>query len=118
MQKLLTHVSDGLYDGVLVMDIDRLGRGEQADWARICKAFLWTDTYVITPQQIYDLSQEQDEMVFDFQAVFAKMEYKMIKKCDRVKLLVLRKVCGQMAVHLTHMYIIDRLSRLMLMLKN
>ena len=80
MQKLLAHVDEGLYDGVLVMDIDRLGRGEHADWAEICKAFLYTDTYIITPQKIYDLSQEQDEMLFDFQAVFAKMEYKMIKK--------------------------------------
>jgi DNA invertase Pin-like site-specific DNA recombinase len=62
------------------MDIDRLGRGEHADWAEIGKAFLCTDTYVITPQKTYDLSQEQDEMLFDFQAVFAKMEYKMIKK--------------------------------------
>lgn len=44
------------------------------------KTFLYTDTYVITPQKIYDLSQEQDEMLFDFQAIFAKMEYKMIKK--------------------------------------
>jgi DNA invertase Pin-like site-specific DNA recombinase len=80
MQQLLVQVVDGMYDGVLVMDIDRLGRGEHADWAEIGKAFLCTDTYVITPQKIYDLSQEQDEMLFDFQAVFAKMEYKMIKK--------------------------------------
>ncbi|WP_312889697.1 recombinase family protein [Pelorhabdus rhamnosifermentans] len=80
MQQLLVQVINGKYDGVLVMDIDRLGRGEHADWAEICKAFLSAETYVITPQKIYDLSQEQDEMLFDFQAVFAKMEYKMIKK--------------------------------------
>ncbi len=80
MQQLLAHVDDGRYDGVLVMDIDRLGRGDHADWAEICKTFLYTDTYVITPQKIYDLSQEQDEMLFDFQSIFAKMEYKMIKK--------------------------------------
>jgi site-specific DNA recombinase len=80
MQQLLVQVINGKYDGVLVMDIDRLGRGEHADWAEICKAFLCAETYVITPQKIYDLSQEQDEMLFDFQAVFAKMEYKMIKK--------------------------------------
>jgi site-specific DNA recombinase len=80
MQQLLTHVDEGYYDGVLVMDIDRLGRGEHADWAKICEAFLYPETYVITPQKIYDLSEEQDEMFFDFQAIFAKMEYKIIKK--------------------------------------
>ncbi|MFF2016083.1 recombinase family protein [Paenibacillus sp. NPDC058177] len=31
MQKLLRHVEDKLYDGVVVMDIDRLGRGENKD---------------------------------------------------------------------------------------
>lgn len=80
MKQLLIDVDDNRYDGVLVMDIDRLGRGEHSDWAEICKAFLYTGTYVITPQKIYDLSQEQDEMLFDFQAIFAKMEYKIIKK--------------------------------------
>lgn len=29
MQKLFRHVEDQLYDGVVVMDIDRLGRGEK-----------------------------------------------------------------------------------------
>jgi len=47
---------------------------------KICEAFLYSETYVITPQKIYDLSEEQDEMFFDFQAIFAKMEYKMIKR--------------------------------------
>ena len=37
------------------------------------KAFLYTDTYIITPQKTYDLSQEQDEMLFDFQAVMGMM---------------------------------------------
>lgn len=35
---------------------------------------------MITPQKIYDLTQEQDKMLFDFQTIFAKMEHKMIKK--------------------------------------
>ncbi|GAA0379868.1 recombinase family protein [Paenibacillus motobuensis] len=35
MQMLLRHVEDQLYDGVVVMDIDRLGRGENKDWALI-----------------------------------------------------------------------------------
>lgn len=35
MQKLLRHVEDKLYDGVVEMDIERLGRGENKDWALI-----------------------------------------------------------------------------------
>lgn len=80
MQKLLRHVEERKFDGVLVMDIDRLGRGDHSDWAIICETFITAETYVITQQRIYDLNEEQDEMIFDFQAVFSKMEYKMIKK--------------------------------------
>ena len=80
VKQLLSHVEDGRYDGVLVMDIDRLGRGNHDDWAEICKAFFYTETFIITPQKIYDLSKEQDEMLFDFQTILARMEYKIIKK--------------------------------------
>lgn len=40
MQKFLRHVEFQLYYGVVVMDIDRLGRGENKDWALIKDPFL------------------------------------------------------------------------------
>ena len=80
MQQLLRHIEEKHFDGVLVMDVDRLGRGDHSDWARICEAFMVSETYIITQNRIYDLNEEQDEMIFDFQAIFSKLEYKMIKK--------------------------------------
>lgn len=44
MQKLLHHVEDKMYDGVVVMDIDRLGRGENKDWALIKDTFLYIES--------------------------------------------------------------------------
>jgi DNA invertase Pin-like site-specific DNA recombinase len=80
MQKLLRHVEDKLYDGVLVMDIDRLGRGDNKDWAVIKDTFLNSETLIITPSRIYDLEEDADDMSFDFLSIFAKLEYKTIKR--------------------------------------
>ena len=40
IQQLLAHIEANRYDGVMVMDIDRLGRGNVTDWAIICSALL------------------------------------------------------------------------------
>ncbi|MEK3660257.1 recombinase family protein [Paenibacillus sp. FSL F4-0236] len=80
MQKLLRHVEDQLYDGVVVMDIDRLGRGENKDWALIKDTFLNSETVIITPNKIYDLEIDNDDVSFDFMSIFARIEYKTIKR--------------------------------------
>jgi site-specific DNA recombinase len=80
MQKLLRHVEDKLYDGVVVMDIDRLGRGENKDWALIKDTFLNSETVIITPSKIYDLEVDNDDVSFDFMSIFARIEYKTIKR--------------------------------------
>ncbi|WP_340010554.1 MULTISPECIES: recombinase family protein [unclassified Paenibacillus] len=79
MQKFLRHVEDQLYDGVVVMDIDRLGRGENKDWALIKDTFLNSETVIITPNKIYDLEIDNDDVSFDFMSIFARIEYKTIK---------------------------------------
>ncbi|MBW4081257.1 recombinase family protein [Paenibacillus sp. S150] len=80
MKKLLRHVEDKLYDGVVVMDIDRLGRGENKDWALIKDTFLNSETVIITPSKIYDLEVDNDDVSFDFMSIFARIEYKTIKR--------------------------------------
>lgn len=80
MLKLLNHINE--YDGVLVMDIDRLGRGDTRERGIILDALNNADnnTLVITPAKIYDLSEENDQLMMDFQSLFANLEYKQIKK--------------------------------------
>jgi site-specific DNA recombinase len=80
MGKLLDDVQDGCYDGVLVMDIDRLGRGNQKEWGMIIEAFLVSNTFIITPQKIYNPADELDETFLDVHSFLAKYEYKMINK--------------------------------------
>jgi site-specific DNA recombinase len=79
-QSLLNDIQSGLFDAVCVMDIDRLGRGDMGDQDKIKKIFISSQTYVITPQQIYDLSNDDDEFVVDMKSFIARREYKQIVK--------------------------------------
>lgn len=80
MQELLSDIADDMYDAVLVMDIDRLGRGDEADTARYKKIIRESNTFIVTPQKVFNLRDESDEMLTDFLGVMARFEYKQIKK--------------------------------------
>jgi site-specific DNA recombinase len=80
MLDLLKDVQAGLYDAVLVMDLQRLGRGDMEEQGIILKAFKNTGTKIITPEKIYDLSNEFDEEYSEFEAFMSRKEYKMINK--------------------------------------
>lgn len=54
MQRLLNDIINEVYDAVLVIDIDRLGRGDMGDQDTIKKAFAKSDTLVITENEIYN----------------------------------------------------------------
>lgn len=78
--QLLTDVENGIYDAVCVADIDRLGRGNQADQGKINQAFSSSNTYIVTPQQIYNLNNDDDEFVVDMKSFISRREYKQIVK--------------------------------------
>ena len=80
MIRLLDDVENGLYDGVLCLDIDRLGRGQEEDSGKIKRIFKKSDTLIITPNKIYNLDNEDDETYIEFQTFLARQEYRMIKK--------------------------------------
>nr|WP_312215709.1 recombinase family protein [Clostridioides sp.] len=80
MIELLQEVEDEKYDAVLVMDIDRLGRGNMKDQGVILEAFKNSNTKIITPQKTYDLDDELDEQMTEFQTFIARQELKTIKK--------------------------------------
>lgn len=80
MQELLEEVEEEKYDAVLVMDIDRLGRGSMIDQGIISRTFRESGTLVITPDKTYDLSDDLDEDFYDLYAFFARKELKQIKK--------------------------------------
>lgn len=80
MQELLRDVQNGLYDGVLVMEIERLARGDTIDQGLVAQTFKYSNTKIITPTKTYDPNDEFDEEYFEFGLFMSRREYKTIKR--------------------------------------
>ena len=80
IQKMLEEVSAGIYAGVLVVDLERLARGNGADQAYISQVFQFSGTKIITPAKIYDPTNEFDEEYFEFGLFMSRREYKTINR--------------------------------------
>lgn len=80
MLKLLEEINDNKYDAVLVMDMDRLGRGNMQEQGLILEAFKQSNTKIITPRKTYDLNDEFDEEYSEFEAFMARKELKIINR--------------------------------------
>lgn len=80
MLKLLQEVEQLKYDGVLVMDMDRLGRGNMKEQGIILETFKTAKTKIITPRKTYDLDDEFDEEYSEFEAFMARKELKIITR--------------------------------------
>lgn len=80
VRQLLDDVSAGLWDGVLVMDVDRLGRGDSIDQGVIMQTFLYAGVLIVTPDKIYDPTDDSDAEFFEIKLFFSRREYNMIKK--------------------------------------
>jgi len=80
MQQLLRRVETGKVDAVLVMDLDRLGRGDMSDQGAIDRAFRLSGTKIITPGETYDPESESWELVFGIKSLFAREELKTTNK--------------------------------------
>lgn len=80
MQHLLSEVGQGLWSGVLVMEIERLARGDTVDQGLIAHSFKFSDTKIITPLKVYDPNDEYDEEYFEFGLFMSRREYKTINR--------------------------------------
>lgn len=80
VRRLLTAVEQKEYEGVLVMDADRLARGDSVDQGIISRAFRLSGTKIITPRKVYDPNSEFDEEYFEFELFMARREYKIINR--------------------------------------
>ncbi|MBE6882314.1 MAG: recombinase family protein [Ruminococcaceae bacterium] len=80
MLKMLEAVSTGNYSAVLVMDVDRLGRGSMAEQGIIMDTFRRFNVKIITPDKTIDLCKDSDEEHFEIESLFARRELKIIKK--------------------------------------
>ena len=80
MLRLMEAVSAGKYEAVLCMDMQRLGRGGMYDQGFILDAFKASETLIVTPDRIYDLTKEMDEEAAEMQTFLSRSEYRMITK--------------------------------------
>ena len=80
MQKLLKDVENEKWTGVLVVEVERLARGDTIDQGRVSKAFKYSHTKIITPVKTYDPDNEFDEEYFEFGLFMSRREYKTINR--------------------------------------
>lgn len=80
VQELLDEVTAGKYRGVLVMEIERLARGNTRDQGEVAEAFWGSETLIVTPSKTYDPTNEFDEEYFEFGLFMSRREYKTIRR--------------------------------------
>lgn len=76
VQKMLAEVEDGRWAGVLVMEVERIARGDTADQGIVAEAFKACGTKIITPMKTYDPNNQFDEEYFEFGLFMSRREYK------------------------------------------
>ena len=80
MQALLEDVKKGCYAGVVVNDVDRLGRGDSIDQEIIKYTFAASHCLIITPNRDIDPANPLDQDMLDFSLLFARFEYRKISQ--------------------------------------
>ncbi len=80
MKKLLSDVKKEMWKGVLVVEVERLARGETMDQGIVSKTFKISNTKIITPIKTYDPNNEFDEEYFEFGLFMSRREYKTINR--------------------------------------
>lgn len=80
MQRLLEDVHNNRWAGVLVVELERLARGDTKDQGIVAEAFKYSETLIITPSKTFDPNNEFDEEYFEFGLFMSRREYKTIKR--------------------------------------
>ena len=63
--RLLKAIESPAIKAVMVVDVQRLSRGDLEDAGRLIRILRYTNTHVITPHKIYDLRDEYDRDAFE-----------------------------------------------------
>lgn len=63
--RLLKDIENPEVKAIIVVDVQRLSRGDLEDAGKLIRLLRYTNTYVITPMKIYDLRDEYDRDAFE-----------------------------------------------------
>ena len=80
MKQLLSEVEQGKWEGVLVMEIERLARGDSIDQGIVTRTFQYSGTRIITPYKIYEPENDFELEYFEFSLFMSRREYKTINR--------------------------------------
>lgn len=85
IQKMIQECYDGKYRGIVVIDVDRLSRGNQGDMQTIMDCLKFSNDnnglLVVTPTKTYDVTHNMDdEEYMEFVLFMSRREYKTIQK--------------------------------------
>lgn len=80
MQIMLSEIAEKRYKGIIVMEIERLARGNTIDQGVVAQAFKESGTMIVTPVKTYNPLNEFDEEYFEFSLFMSRREYKTINR--------------------------------------
>lgn len=80
MMQLLNEVDNSEWTGVLVMEVERLARGNTIDQGIVAQAFKESGTLILTPLKTYDPANEFDEEYLEFGLFMSRREYVTINR--------------------------------------
>lgn len=80
VQQMLDEIEQGQWSGILVMEIERLARGDTIDQGIVARAFKIGNAKIITPMKTFDPENEFDEEYFEFGLFMSRREYKTINR--------------------------------------
>lgn len=80
MIKLLGDVEEERWKGILVVEIERLARGDTMDQGIVAQAFKYSNTLIVTPMRVYDPTNPDDEEYFEFGLFMSRREFKTITR--------------------------------------
>lgn len=83
MLRLLSAIENPAIKAILVVDVQRLSRGDLEDAGRLIKLLRYTNTYVITPYKIYDLRDDFDRDAFERELKRGNEYLEYFKKIQR-----------------------------------
>ena len=69
-----------MWEGVLVVEVERLARGDTIDQGIMAQTFKYSGTKIVTPLKVYDPNNEYDEEYFEFGLFMSRREYKTINR--------------------------------------
>ncbi len=65
INRLLKDIENPAVKAIIVVEVQRLSRGDLEDAGKLIRLLRYTNTYVITPHKIYDLRDEYDREAFE-----------------------------------------------------